>query len=79
MAREAEEKERAAKAAKKARQEQEAKVQAQESSPIVTLPVASKAESTLYEAMDVTGMIPEPCCCSCTHIHTYPHDAQLED
>ena len=56
VAREAEERERAAKAAKKARREQEAKTQALKSSPKVT-PVASVAESTSHEPMDVTGTV----------------------
>ena len=54
-AHEAEEKERAAKAAKKAWQEQQARMQAQESSPKVVSPIVSIAESTAHEAMDVTG------------------------
>ena len=46
MAREAEEKERVAKEAKKARQEQEA-----------ASPISTAAESTSHEAVDMTGMI----------------------
>ena len=51
---EAEEKERAAKAARKARQEQEARMRDQESS---TTPVVSVAESTAHEAVDVAGCV----------------------
>lgn len=53
MAIEAEEKEKAAKAARKARLEHEARVQSQESS---TSPVVSVAESTTHEAVDVAGL-----------------------
>ena len=56
VAREAEERERAAKAAKKARREQEVKTQVLKSSPKVT-PVASVAESTSHEPMDITGTV----------------------
>lgn len=60
MAREAEERERAAKAAKKARQEAEAKMQAPGLSPTAA-PVVSAAESTSHEAVDDTGTLT---CCS---------------
>ena len=56
VAREAEERERVAIAAKKARQEQETKKQALKSSP-KSAPVVSVAESTSHELMDVTGTV----------------------
>lgn len=58
MAREAEERERIAKAAKKAKQENEA---ALESSPKASTAVVSVAESTSHEAVDLTGRVTMPC------------------
>ena len=52
MAQEAEEKERVAKAAKKARQERES---ALEASPKLSTPIVSVAESTSHDAVDLTG------------------------